>query len=195
MELFWYSIPVIPILILLMNNFPVLVTKSTMKSSVDTELRYPNLGITTNTSNYWLLFFCSLCTCSLLFWYMSIHLIWVSCLLCSYSCTQGNGCLHCKYTYFYTEVLTALLYTWEKNFFGFAVYVHLSNWFGLLVALILYFIMTVVKFLICEFPSVGLLLQMVFYKIMATLRGTVCIMYILKFTSLCPLGRGRVFPI
>lgn len=83
----------------------------------------------------------------------------------------------------------------EKIFFGFAVYVHLSNWFGLLVALILYFIMTVVKFLICEFPSVGLLLQMVFYKIMATLRGTVCIMYILKFTSLCPLGRGRVFPI
>lgn len=119
MELFWYSIPVIPILILLMNNFPVLVTKSTMKSSVDTELRYPNLGITMNTSNYWLLFFCSLCTCSLLFWYMSIHLIWVSCLLCSYSCTQGNGCLHCKYTYFYTEVLAALLYTWGKNFLWF----------------------------------------------------------------------------
>jgi hypothetical protein len=54
---------------------------------------------------------------------------------------------------------------------------------------------TVVKFLTCEFPSVALLLQMGFYKIMPTLRGTVCIMYILKFTSICPLGRGRVFPI
>ena len=127
---------------------------------------------------------------------MSIHLICVSCLLCSYSGIQGNGCLHCKHTYFYTEVLAALLYTWGKNFLWFCCLcplVHLV-WTTSCFDLMLHND-TVVKFLTCEFPSVGLLLQMAFYKIMPTLRGTVCIMYILKFISLCPLGRGRVFPI
>lgn len=91
-------------------------------------------------------------------------------------CIQGNGCLHCKHTYFYTEVLTAILY---MCFFSVCVQmIQTSSPFDFMLHND-----TVVEFLTHVFPSVGLLLQMVFYKIMSILRGMVCIMYLLKFNS------------
>lgn len=91
-----------------------------------------------------------------------------------FSCIQGNGCLHCEHTYFYTEVLVHV----GKILFDFSVYVQLiqtSSCFDCMLHND-----TSVKFLTCEFPSVVLLLQMVCYKIMFILRRTVCIMYPLK---------------
>lgn len=81
---------------------------------------------------------------------------------CYFSCIQGNGCLHCKHTYFYIEVLAVLLYMWKEYF----LISSLS---------LLWCYDTIVMFLTREFPSVGLLLQTVFYRTMSILRGMVFI--------------------
>jgi len=71
----------------------------------------------------------------LFLWYVSTYLhIWsefhVWLFACSFSCIQGNGCLHCKHTYFYTEVLASLLYMSEKHCL---IFLFMSSWSKLLV--------------------------------------------------------------